>query len=89
MEFTDLNKRWHEDSLYTCSTNASIMNGGSSKSKNNITISKSKNNIIIEKNSDIKSVMKKNRELKLELNECKEELAKLKLQIKTIISNSK
>ena len=80
MEFTDLNKRWHEDSLYTCSTNASIMDGGSSKSKNNITI---------EQNSDIKSVLKKNRELKLELNECKEELAKLKLEIKTIISNSK
>ncbi len=78
MEFTDLNKRWHEDSLYTCSTNASIMDGGS-KSKNNITI----------ENNDIKSVMKKNRELKLELNECKEELAKLKLEIKTIISNSK
>jgi hypothetical protein len=39
--------------------------------------------------NDIKSVMKKNRELKLELDNCKEELSKLKLQLKTLISNTK
>jgi ribosomal protein L29 len=38
--------------------------------------------------NDIKSVMKKNRELKAELEECKEELSKLKLQLKTLISNN-
>ena len=81
MAFTDLNKRWHEDSLYSCSHAASVMDGGKSKE-----IISGRN---VESNNDIKSVMKKNRELKLELNECKEELAKLKLQIKTIISNSK
>ena len=70
------NERWHSDNLYNCSTMASMIDtnmvGGESNKEIN----------------DIKSVMKKNRELKAELVECKEELAKLKLRLKTLISNN-
>jgi methyl-accepting chemotaxis protein len=71
------NDRWHSDNLYNCSTIASMVDsnmigGGESNKESN----------------DIKSVMKKNRELKAELEECKEELSKLKLQLKTLISNN-
>ena len=75
-----LNDRWHSDNLYNCSSIASTMDGGKSKVN-------SKNlDLDSESIKDIKSVMKKNRELKNELNECKEELIKVKLQLKILIS---